>query len=425
MRDLFPNAWHVARREYSQRVQSRTFFIVTLVLAAVGVGIALLPVGIRLIAGSEQVTAGLYAEPNTIEATELEAILAANAGEDSSTYEVVGVADQEAGKAQVRDGELDGLVSVTRTADGNLSFEVYTDATSTSPQLLAVRAAATQLTIGDRLARAGVDPAQAGEIFAPTAFEIEPVDPNATADPFSGPSGAVAYVLVILTFMAVITYGTWVATSVAEEKSSRVMELLITAASPRQLLAGKILGAGAAGLTQYLAILVAVMAGLLIQGFVAQRVLGESGASVLEGVNFMVLIPFTLLFVPGFLLYCTLYAGFGSLASRQEDVTQVTSPMLFIGMAGYFASFVAMATPDAGWVKLLSLIPFFSPYLLPARYILADNVQPWEWLVAAGLMAIFMAVALWLAARIYSAGVLLYGQRASLRSVWRAVRVDR
>lgn len=425
MRDLFPNAWHVARREYSQRVQSRTFFIVTLVLAAVGVGIALLPVGIRLIAGSEQVTAGLYAEPNTIEATELEAILAANAGEDSSTYEVVGVADQEAGKAQVRDGELDGLVSVTRTADGNLSFEVYTDATSTSPQLLAVRAAATQLTIGDRLARAGVDPAQAGEIFAPTAFEIEPVDPNATADPFSGPSGAVAYVLVILTFMAVITYGTWVATSVAEEKSSRVMELLITAASPRQLLAGKILGAGAAGLTQYLAILVAVMAGLLIQGFVAQRVLGESGASVLEGVNFMVLIPFTLLFVPGFLLYCTLYAGFGSLASRQEDVTQVTSPMLFIGMAGYFASFVAMATPDAGWVKLLSLIPFFSPYLLPARYILADNVQPWEWLVAAGLMAIFMAVALWLAARIYSAGVLLYGQRASLRSVWRAVHVDR
>jgi ABC-2 type transport system permease protein len=425
VRDLFPNAWYVARREYLQRVQSRTFFIVTLVLAAVGVGIALLPVGIRLIAGEEQVTAGLYAEPDTVEAAELEVILAANAGEDGTTYVVVEVADQETGQAQVRDGELDGLMSVTRTAGGELAFQVYTDATSTSPQLLAVRAATTQLTIGDRLERAGVDPAEAGEIFAPAAFEIEPVDPTATADPFSGPAGAVAYVLVILTFMAVITYGSWVATSVAEEKSSRVMELLITAASPRQLLSGKILGTGAAGLTQYLAILVAVVVGLLIQGFVAARVLGELGANVLEGVDFGVLIPFTLLFVPGFLLYCTLYAGFGSLASRQEDVTQVTSPMLFIGMAGYFASFVAMATPDAGWVKLLSLIPFFSPYLLPARYILAGNVQPWEWLVAAILMAVFMAVALWLAARIYSAGVLLYGQRASLRSVWRAVRVDR
>ncbi|HET9540433.1 MAG TPA: ABC transporter permease [Candidatus Limnocylindria bacterium] len=425
MRDLFPNAWHVARREYSQRVQSRTFFIVTLVLAAVGVGIALLPIGIRLVAGEEQVTAGVYAETDTVEVAQLEAILAANAGEDGTTYELIEVADQETGRAQVRDDELDGLLSVSRTEDGDLSFDVYSDATSTSPQLLAVRAAATQLTIADRLERAGVDPAQAGAIFAPTAFEIEPVDPNATADPFSGPAGAVAYVLVILTFMAVITYGSWVSTSVAEEKSSRVMELLITAASPRQLLAGKILGTGAAGLTQYIAILVAVVAGLLVQGFVAERVLGESGANVLEGVDFTVLIPFTLLFVPGFLLYCTLYAGFGSLASRQEDVTQVTAPMLFIGMAGYFVSFVAMATPDAGWVKVLSLIPFFSPYLLSARYILAGNVQPWEWLVAAVLMAIFLAVALWLAARIYSAGVLLYGQRASLRSVLRAVRVDR
>jgi ABC-2 type transport system permease protein len=425
MRDLFPNAWHVARREYSQRVQSRTFFIVTLVLAAVGIGIALLPIGIRLIAGEEQVTAGLYAEAGTVEAAELQAILDANAGEEGTSYEVVAVTDQEAGRSQVRDEELDGLLSVTRAADGDLKFEAYSNATATSPQLLAVRAAATQLTIADRLERAGVDPAQSGEIFAPTAFEIEPVDPDAAADPFSGPAGAVAYVLVILVFMAVITYGSWVATSVAEEKSSRVMELLITAASPRQLLAGKILGTGAAGLTQYVAVLVAVVVGLLIQGFVAQRVLGESGASVLEGVDFRVLVPFTLLFVPGFLLYCTLYAGFGSLASRQEDVTQVTSPMLFIGMAGYFASFVAMATPDAAWVKALSLIPFFSPYLLPARYILADNVQPWEWLVAAVLMAIFLAVGLWLAARIYSAGVLLYGQRANLRSVWRAVRVDR
>ncbi|HEY7846650.1 MAG TPA: hypothetical protein VIC83_00485, partial [Candidatus Limnocylindria bacterium] len=169
MRDLFPNAWHVARREYSQRVQSRTFFIVTLVLAAVGIGIALLPIGIRLIAGEEQVTAGLYAEAGTVEAAELEAILDANAGEDGTSYEVVAVTDQEAGRAQVRDEELDGLLSVTRAADGDLNFEAYSSATATSPQLLAVRAAATQLTSADRLERAGVDPAQSGEIFAPTA----------------------------------------------------------------------------------------------------------------------------------------------------------------------------------------------------------------------------------------------------------------
>jgi ABC-2 type transport system permease protein len=79
---------------------------------------------------------------------------------------------------------------------------------------------------------------------------------------------------------------------------------------------------------------------------------------------------------------------------------------------------------DAAWMQVASLIPFFSPYLLPARAIL-DSVAPWEWMVAAALMLLVLAGALWVAARIYSAGVLLYGQRPSLRAMMRAVRVDR
>ena len=97
--------------------------------------------------------------------------------------------------------------------------------------------------------------------------------------------------LVILTFMAVITYGTWVASSVAEEKSSRVMELLITAATPRQLLAGKVLGTGAAGLTQYIAVVVASILGFVIQRVLADRLYGSGGTQI-EGINLGVLLPF-------------------------------------------------------------------------------------------------------------------------------------
>jgi ABC-2 type transport system permease protein len=99
--------------------------------------------------------------------------------------------------------------------------------------------------------------------------------------------------------------------------------------------------------------------------------------------------------------------------------------MLFIGMGGYFVAFVAMATPDVAWIQLLSLIPFFSPYLLPTRYLLGAPPAAWEWLVAGGLMLVFLLAALWIAARIYSAGVLLYGQRLGLRNAWKAVRVNR
>jgi ABC-2 type transport system permease protein len=426
MIDLFPNAWHVARREYLTRVRSRSFLIVTVLLALVGVGVAMLPIVGRLIGGDQTVAIAVHADDATLQSTTVATLkLILNASEGGTPFKVTGASDVAAAAAEVRAGKLKGLLTVTRGASGELSFDALTDAGPTDQRLFAVRQAATQLNIGDRLRRAGVDPSQAGQIFAQTAFKVTPTNPS--AHPLQGDQGA-AYILalamVILTFMAVITYGVWVATSVAEEKSSRVMELLVTAATPRQLLAGKVLGTGAAGLTQYLVVVVAAIAGLLLQGVVAKRLLGDASSASLQGMNLWVLAPFGVFFVGGFALYCILYAGLGSMASRQEDVQQVTGPMIVIGMVGYFASFAAVNVPDAAWVRWVSLVPFFSPYMLPMRLLLS-TVAPWEWAAAGVLMVLFVAGALWIAARLYSAGVLLYGQRMGIRAVWRATRVHR
>lgn len=425
MTSLLPNAWHIARREYRQRTRNRTFVIITAFLALIGLGIAMVPVVGRLIVGDQVTTIEVYsADADLTSSVTIGMTALLNTGE-KATYRVEAVADRAAAEAKVRAGKAEGLLTVTRAADGELSFDAFTDAGPTDQRLFAVRQAVTQLNIGDRLQRAGVDPTQVAKIFAETPWKVTPVDPNAhsLAQNF-GANYVIAYALVILTFMAVITYGQWVATSVAEEKSSRVMELLVTAATPRQLLAGKVIGNGAAGLTQYGVVVVAAVAGLLLQGVVAQLVLGDKAGAPLEDVNLWVFVPFGFFFLGGFALYSLLYAGLGSMASRTEDVQQVTGPMIFIGLAGYFAAFTAINIPEAAWVKLVSLIPFFSPYMLPMR-MLISTVAPWEWAVGAALMALFLAGALWLAARVYSAGVLLYGQRASLRSVWRAVRVDR
>jgi ABC-2 type transport system permease protein len=430
MSGLFPNAWHVARREYLQRVRSRSFMIVTAVLAIAGLAIGLLPVIGRLIEGDATTQIGVYAPQGELRAEYTTAIGLILSATDGSTdgqaepYDVQAIDDDNDGRARVRSGELDGLL-IVESGETDVGWELYTDASFTSSWLVAVRQAATQVTIADRLERAGVDPGEAGEIFAPTAFEVTPTDPQAAGDePDFGPDYVLSNALVILTFMAVVTYGSWVATSVAEEKSSRVMELLITAAHPRQLLAGKVLGNGGAGLTQYVVVLASVLVAVLLQGFIAERLFGSGGAE-LDQLDLVVMIPFALLFVPGFMLYCILYAGLGSLASRQEDVTQVTGPMLFLGMGGYFVAFVAMATPDLAWIKVLSLIPFFSPYLLPTRFLLGTPPAAWEWLAAGALMLLFLLGALWVASRIYSAGVLLYGQRLSFRNAWNAVRVNR
>lgn len=426
MNALFPNAWHIARREYLTRVRTRAFGLITIALAVVGVGFAMLPVAARLIGGDEATTLAVHSDDPQLQGTTVTALeLILNAGDNADAFVIQPADDMKAAQASVRAGSVDGLLTVSRDADQELTFAILTDAGPTSQWLFAVRQAATQVNIGDRLERAGVDQAKAGEIFAATPFEITPTDPNAhnPADDF-GPKYILATAMVILTFMAVVTYGSWVATSVAEEKSSRVMELLITAATPRQLLAGKVLGTGAAGLTQYLVVVVAAVIGLMLQGVAARLLLGDQGSTTLEGLNLWVLAPFGVFFLGGFALYALMYAAFGSMASRQEDVQQVTGPMIVVGLAGYLISFAALNVPDAAWVRWVSLIPFFSPYMLSMRLLLS-SVAPWEWAVAAALMVALLLAALWVAARIYSAGVLLYGQRAGLRSAWRATRVNR
>jgi ABC-2 type transport system permease protein len=131
-----------------------------------------------------------------------------------------------------------------------------------------------------------------------------------------------------------------------------------------------------------------------------------------------------LFFVGGFGLYATLYAALGSTANRVEDVQTITGPMIIVGVAGYLIAFTALNAPDADWVKVLSFVPFFSPYLIPLRLVFG-LIEPWEIALSFGLLILGAFIALWVAGRIYSAGVLLYGQKAGLRSVWKAVRANR
>ena len=199
-----------------------------------------------------------------------------------------------------------------------------------------------------------------------------------------------------------------------------------SAATPRQLLTGKVLGAGAAGLTQYVVIVAAVVVGLLAQGPVSTA-LGVDGGRLpfsLPNIHPLLIVTFAAFFLLGFILYSTLYAAAGSMVTHLEDVQQAVGPLIFLAMAGYFAAFAGLNDPTADWVRLLSIVPFFSPYLMPARMLLAST-SPFEVLLALALLVVTVAGAVWVASRIYSAGVLLYGQRVGIRNVLRATRVAR
>ena len=445
MRDLFPNALHVARREYLVRVQGRTFKVTTLLLAVALAAATVLPTVLGALGVGEppEIAVHVDAEGLTTDpVTAIQAVLVAGADlravaegevpepsaneEDASRARVTGTDDPEAAADDVRAEELDGLLTITRNESDDLAFEYLTDASPTDQTRILVMQAASALAIADRLERAGISAGESADLFAPPDFTATAADADDQRDEEDfGGSILLAYVVVILTFMAILTYGNWVAQSVAEEKSGRVMELLITAANPRQLLTGKVLGTGAAGLTQYLALIVALIIGLVANGPISEAVgVSDQLPFILPALDPAWILAFTAFFLMGFVLYSTLYAGAGSMVSRIEDVQQAVGPLLYLAMAGYFVSFFAMNIPDAGWVKAASIVPFFSPYLMPTRMLLS-TVAPWEVVLALVLLLVFIVLAIWLASRVYSAGVLLYGQRAGIRTILRATRVAR
>lgn len=427
MSGLLPNAYHVARREYLVRVRGRAFVITTALLGIAVVLLTLVPTILAAVGVAEPPQVAVVVEADDVETDAVvasaEASLAALGAEDA---QVVVEEDADAAAEAVRNGDYDALLTVSREADGELAFDFLGSASPTNQTRQGMTAAAQQIAVADRLSREGVSQDQAAEIFAPAAITTTPIDPDdARDDEDFGGAYLLAYAVVILTFMAILTYGNWVAQSVAEEKSGRVMELLITAATPRQLLVGKVLGTGLAGLSQYVVIVAAAVVGYIASGPIAEGI-GVAGQTpiTLPELDPTMILSFGAFFLLGFLLYATLYAAAGSMVSRVEDAQQAAGPLIFLAIAGYFAAFTGLNEPDAQWVVVLSIIPFFSPYLMPARMLLTSP-SPAEIGLALVLLAITVALALAIASRIYSAGVLLYGQRVGLRSVWRATRVSR
>jgi len=431
MNGLLPNALHVARREYLQRVRSRAFVVSTAILALVALGVGLSPVALRAVDRAATTRLAIHVEAGDLAIDPVAmANVVLNAGaltlqdEGKRAYDIELAAELDSALAGLRNGRFIGVLVIDRVTDGRLSYELLSNVSPAGRQATILKLAAVWISIQDGLQRAGLAPSATGGPFE--SFTVRPADPASPTEPNEPQavgSVLVATALIILIFITVMTYGMWVAVSVVEEKSSRVMELMLSASTPSQMLAGKVAGVGSAGLTQYGAILVAGIGAILLQQPVERLLFGatQPGDSPLSGLTPPILVAFVGFFALGFLLYSLLYAAAGSLVSRQEDVQQVAMPMIVLALAGYLAASIATTSIEASWVAPLSFVPFFSPYLMLAR-IVFGNAQAWEVAVAVGLLVASIAVATWFAARVYRIGVLMYGQRAGIRSFARAFR---
>jgi ABC-2 type transport system permease protein len=433
---MITNTLAVARRELIARVATRTYAVTTLILILAAVAVALAPVAIGYFSpGTSHVAvfvgaADLAGDP----VSTLDTLLnPASDGAGDQPFVVSRSTDLAADRQRVLGGQLTALLDVERDAGGELAFTVYTNEPDDSATAMISRQAATAIAVADRVARLGLAPAQQGSLFAPATVTVRSPDSTKPVESSTAVAQEIADVTVIVAaemflFLAIVLYGSWIAQSVVEEKSSRMMEVILSAATPLELLSGKVLGVSAAALLQLGAVLLTAACAMLVQGQVAALVLGNAASlSLPSGLSPSLLVGLAMFFVLGFLLYAVLFAAAGSLVSRQEDVSQMVTPMTLLVMIGYlvalYASLVTIQM-DAPWVVALSWVPFLSPYLMLSRFS-AGAVGPFEVALSALLLGGTIVLVAWVASRIYAAGVLLYGQKASLRLMWRAAREGR
>ncbi|GAA0134632.1 ABC transporter permease [Paenibacillus sp. YSY-4.3] len=228
----------------------------------------------------------------------------------------------------------------------------------------------------------------------------------------------IVYGLIVLFFMTNTMTGNMIAAEVTSEKSSRIMEILVTSVSPLTQMFGKILGMFLIGLLQ-IAIFIAVVAANLALPY-NQGSLAELNLD-LSQINFQIVIVGLLIYILGYFLYATLYAAVGSIVSRTEDLGQAVMPITMLSLAAFYIAMFSLSTPNSMLLKVCSYIPFVSPVTLLLRFGVGDATFLE---VALSLVILLIAIFFfsWLAAKIYRTGVLLYGKRPTLKELRKAMK---
>jgi ABC-2 type transport system permease protein len=431
---LLPNAGIVARREYRDRTRSPLFLGSTFVLAILAMLAALAPIGMR---GIDRGTVTHIAVVSSDPDLAVRAVAVADsvlnvppggvADPDFTRPYSIGVApDPVFAEGQLAANRLGGILAVERLSSGQIDVALRTFEGPNSARSQVLSVAAFGIGVVDWSAR--LPPTTERAQFLPPLYRVDTINTATDAGkPLdaqqSASRGFLGIIFIVLLFITIVIYGMWVATGVASEKSSRVMELMISAASPRQMLAGKVVGIGAAGLTQYLAIAGPALLLLAFQDRIAEAALGPDWAAGAQfvGMTPTLLLGYGVFFLLGFALFSLIYAAMGSFVSRPDDLQTLSLPLSLVAMVGYLTAIVAIGGGGGGWVVLASFVPPFSPFVMLAR-IMVSAVEPWEVLLSIVLLVAAIAAVAVVATRMYTAGVLLYGQRPGLRAFVAAAR---
>ncbi|HEY7522396.1 MAG TPA: ABC transporter permease [Candidatus Limnocylindrales bacterium] len=374
----------VAQRELLERAKSRAFLIGLVITELLVVGAFVLP---SVLGGDDALKLGYVGRPP-------EPVRQAfSAAATQLDHEVVLEAqpDRASGEAAVSDDRIEGLIVPPEIDPGPDGAGVFVVKDRATPQVLAIVQTAYAIL---------------GQVQLPPLPGVVSLEPQGDAD-------AVAFLLanagVVLLFVSIFTFGYWVLSGVVEEKQSRVVEVILSTVTPRDLLIGKVLGIGILGLAQ-LVLMVGSALGLAI----ATRRF-ELPPTTATAVALMLI-----WFVIGYTLYSTMFAVLGALASRMEEASNATTPVSLLATGVYLVGLLVVPNdPDGTIARIGTLFPPSAPMIVPLRAAFGA-IEPWEAILAAVLALATIWGLFVVGGRVYSGAVLRIGGRVRLRDAWRA-----
>lgn len=268
-----------------------------------------------------------------------------------------------------------------------------------------------------RLADANISEERLSQLSAPANIDAKGLD-EAGAEKDSGGVLIASFVIGLMIYITLAIYGQQILGAVVEEKETRIAEILFSSARPFELMMGKLVGVGLAGLTQ-LAIWVGSVAALL--GFVALQTDLRGLLESVPTITPLMIVYFLIFFLLGFFIYASIFALIGSMVTTVQEGGQFSFPPIMIMLAAFYFCFAVIRDPNSTVSFWVTLAPFLAPITMPVR-ILAE--MPPFWQIALSVIVNVAAIAglVWVAARVYRVGMLMYGKRATIPEVWKWIR---
>lgn len=413
--------WLVIKREYLTRVRTKAFVFSTVLVPVLLVGYVVMLIAITKTRGDTTLRIAIVDETGVLAPT-VTANLKEKSGDDGPAVQVVeslATPDDNVKadlRARVLGGKLSGYLVIPKDVLEGKSAEFFSKNPGDLTRIQPLRRAVGEAVVSRRLSDRGVHLDDVAKITEWVAIHVAKVTKEGTSEE-SGQTLVLGFVVAFMLYGTLIIYGISTMRSVLEEKTSHIVEILVSSLRPLQLLTGKILGVAAVGFTQFV---IWAISGALLSAY------GISMASALSPgpgpfqihIPALLMVYMVVFFLAGYFLYAAMYATIGAIASSDQDAQQIQIPVMVPLVMSLILLNVVLRDSNSTASMVLSLIPFFAPILMIFRITLQT---PPFWQIALSLFLTFATTGaiLWFSARIYRVGILMHGKRPSVAEILR------